>query len=319
MNHFLPQIGKCYLSIFFLWMLQGQPGYAQDISGLTKKNLVKVSGSLNATSTFYHAAGIENRRLPFFWMVQGNLNVQVAGIDIPISAAISTQSKEFAVPFNQFGLSPKYKFVTAHLGYRSLRYSRFSLSGTTFLGVGVDVKPPKSPVHVSAMYGRFEKASLEGSSLGVNFGQPTYQRMGFGTKVTVGNKDRHVDFVLFRAKDDVTSIQLPDSLNVMPEENLVLAVTTKSKITKKTTVELEYALSAYTQDARDEDLVLDSYTYFNNLGGLFTPNATTEFQRALLANINVKAKRANLKFAYRRIDPGYRTMGSIFLNNDRKT
>ncbi len=303
---------------YILLSLVGISSYsqAQDLGSLNKNNLVKVSGSLNANTTFYRAWGIENRRIPFFYLINGNLNVDVAGIQIPITASVSTQNQEFAVPFNQYGLSPRYKWVTAHLGYRSLRYSNFSLSGTTFLGAGLEVDIPNLPLKVEGMYGRFEKASLEGNSIGLNFGQPTYKRMGFGTKITLGDRKKNIAAFIFRAKDDTTSIVIPDTLGVKPQENLIVGLATKSQLSKRLSLEAEYSLSAYTQDLRHQDLIIEEYTYVNNFGNLFSANATTELAKAIMANLSYRLDRANFKLAYRRVDPGYRTMGAVFLNND---
>ncbi|MEQ8338575.1 MAG: hypothetical protein RIA62_14560 [Cyclobacteriaceae bacterium] len=43
----------------------------------------------------------------------------------------------FQQPFNQYGMSPTYKNVTAHIGFRSMNFSRYSLAGHLFLVPGL--------------------------------------------------------------------------------------------------------------------------------------------------------------------------------------
>lgn len=122
--------------------------------------------------------GKDSRRDPYFWMVGANLNISVYGINIPLSATISQQNKSFTQPFNQYGLSPRYKDVTVHLGYRSMMFSNFSLGGSMFLGSGVEVNPKNSWVRVAAFYGRLVKPISASGVSGLMVGVPTYGRWG---------------------------------------------------------------------------------------------------------------------------------------------
>ena len=61
---------------------------------------------------------------------------------------------------------------------------------------------------------------------------------------------------------------------------------------------------------------LEGYTYLNNLGFLFDANTSSYLSKAMKYNLDYKKDKINLKFAYRRVDPEYRTMGSVYLNND---
>ena len=74
---------------------------AQDLGNIDKKNPIKISGGINATQTFYNAWGIQNRRDPYYWLLNANLNFNILGVSIPVSATFSQQSKSFTQPFNQ--------------------------------------------------------------------------------------------------------------------------------------------------------------------------------------------------------------------------
>lgn len=280
----------------------------------------RISGSLNGSGIGYAAAGIPARRDPFYWLLSGNLTLSYWQITAPFSFTLSQQDQTFRYPqpFNQFGVSPTYKFVTLHLGYRSMNFSEFTLAGTIFMGVGIDVAPPNSFVKVSAMYGRLAKARIVGGLNDVEFGIPSYERWGFGTKVTLGRNGQETDLILFRGKDDPSS--LPDTLaaklNVSPAENFVWGLNLRRSIGKRFSVNAEYALSAYTKDIRDPEVKLLSYKYANYLGNLYTPTISSQFNAAFQGQVNYKAERYQLNLKYRRLGPEYRTMGSPFMNND---
>jgi hypothetical protein len=268
----------------------------------------------------YTVSGIPARRDPFYWLLSGNLTLSYWQITAPFSFTLSQQDQTFRYPqpFNQFGVSPNYKFVTLHLGYRSMNFSEFTLAGTIFLGVGLDVVPPNSPVKVSAMYGRLAKARVVGGLNDLEFGVPSFERWGFGTKVTIGRNGQETDLILFRGRDDPSS--LPDTLaaalNVSPAENFVWGVNVRRNIGKRFNVNAEYALSAYTKDIRDPEVELTSYKYANYLGNLYTPTISSQFNAAFQGQVSYKAERYQLNFKYRRLGPEFKTMGSPFMNND---
>lgn len=319
---------KTYNSIFSLpslmlfllfFLIQLPKSQAQDIGGLGGNKPVTVTGGFSSQGTFYNASGIANRRDPFFWMLNGNLNINLYGIDIPISVTLTQQQRNFTQPFNQFGLSPTYKGVTAHLGYRSLNFSQFSLSGNVFLGAGIEVNPQNSFVRGTILYGRFVRAVPIGGIDGLVTGVPAYERMGYGAKVGLGrNPERTVELMFFKAKDDENTVNpnVAMSSSIAPAENLVLGVVGKQQITKRIFFDIDYAFSAYTKDIRLGRSELDNYKSFNNLGNLFTPNASSQFNKAIHTNLSYRLDNYEFKLSYRRIDPEFKSMGAIFLNND---
>ena len=74
--------------------------------------------------------------------------------------------------------------------------------------------------------------------------------------------------------------------------------------------------SAYTNNIRNPETVIQGYSYLNNLGSLFYANNTTTFNNAVSTNLKYTKNNIGLKFGYRRIAPEYKTMGSVYLNND---
>lgn len=292
-------------------------GIFQPVKGQEK---FRISGGLNGSAIGYHAWGTDARRDPFYWLMGGNLTLSYWKITAPFSFSVSQQDQTFRYPqpFNQFGISPSYKYITLHLGYRSMNFSEFTLAGNIFLGVGADVAPPNTGVKVSAMYGRLAKARLEGGINDLEYGIASYERWGYGTKVTLGKNGQEVDLIVFRGRDDPGS--LPDSaaaqLGIKPAENFVWGVNVRQNLGSRVTVNAEYAMSAYTQDVRDPEVTLSHHRYANFLGGLYNPTVSSQFNGAFQGQVAYQAGAYQLNAKYRRLGPDYRTMGSPFMTND---
>lgn len=300
-------------------LLCGMEGYCQDLENISKKDLVKVSGGVALSSTAYAAIGTESNRDPFLGLINLNLNINILGIiNAPFSATFSTQSTQFSQPqpFNNFGISPKYKSVTAHLGYRSMNLSEFSLNGSQFLGVGVEVSPEESFVKGKAMFGRFAKPVFFNPD-GTVATTPSFSRLGWGGGVTLGRTSKNeLSLNIFKAKDDPNSLDVPpEDLGITPAENLVLGVAGKKAITKQISVDGEFDLSFFTNDLNVPSEVLPGYSYFNNIF-LFTQNPTSQLKKAIVGNVNYKPSFAKFQLKYRRVDPDYKTLGISFVNND---
>ena len=58
---------------------------AQDIEEVIKAKPISFSGGISANTTFYKAYGIENRRDPFYWIVNANVNFDFLKLPIEIN------------------------------------------------------------------------------------------------------------------------------------------------------------------------------------------------------------------------------------------
>lgn len=291
--------------------------WAQTDSPTSKSVPVKVSGGLNAYAGFYTASGIETRNQTSPFGLSGSVTVALpGGISLPFSAVLGNQGNSFRQPFNQFGVSPTYKWATVHAGYRNVSFSPFTLAGHTFLGGGVELNPGK--LRLGAVYGRFNKA------ISTNLTEPdiipAYQRAGYAVKVGYGTSGNYVDLIMLRAKDDSASIaSAPQSVTqtVTPAENMVVGLTTRLLIVKHITVEFDGALSAYTRDVRSTEIAAEgSNPLVRFFGKLFTPRLSTQLTQATQAAIGYRAKNAGIKLQYKRIDPNFQTMGAYYFQSD---
>ncbi len=60
----------------------------------------------------------------------------------------------------------------------------------------------------------------------------------------------------------------------------------------------------------------ETYSYANNLGFLFSPRTSSSFNNVINSSLNYSLGSYSLGLAYKRIAPGYRSLGTTFINND---
>ncbi len=292
---------------------------SQDLEKIKDAKPLTVAGGIGASTGWYGFHGMETRRDPLTWSINANLDFNIYGVfDIPFSLIITKGDRVLNRPvYSHYGISPKYKFITAHLGYRSMNFSSYSYSGLTFLGGGVEVKPEKSIFSFSFMYGRFNEA------IPVNFatGDVTnvaYARYGWGTMIGIGKSKHHVDLILFKAKDDTSSVHLnPDSINkVKPQENLVMGIITNNQIGDNINLKLEYTTSYLSTDITSPARKFSGFCIANYLKGLFTPRFSTSIKNAITGGLNYQGKGYSFGVAYKWIDPEYKSLGTSYSEND---
>lgn len=316
-------------ALLLLPLLLLKEGRAQDIEqtanqlkATLKQDPLTITGSLGANTVFYTAQGISPRRDPFYYVFNANLNISLFNkISMPLSAVITQQDKnfskgsldKFSQPFNQFGISPKYKWLTLHLGYRSLQFSDYSLSGAMFLGGGIEVKPDKSIISASAFMGRFVKAVPTGGVAGVVVSLPAYERWGGGAKIRIGKDSNYGECSYLKIKDKVNSIAFDTSLFITPHDNQIFGFATRQKITKSLSLSSDLCYSMFTKNLYEDVTKLEKFSYINQI---YAPRPSSQFNKALNASIDYNPGKFTLGLKYKRIDPDYRSLGAIFLTND---
>jgi len=276
---------------------------------------LRVTGSFDAMGQYYQAFGIANRAIPWSGRLMAALNFDFLGINMPFSLAYSNGGVVFnrRLPSYSFvGISPSYKWAKVLIGTRSLDFGKYSFSNHSFTGGGFELTPGNFVA--SAFYGRLRRARVEDFQ-GINNVDPFYRRMGFGGKVGYENGRDKVLFSVFKAWDDASSIVRPDSsFNFFPSENVILSGEISKGIGQRMDLDIVYSNSGFTGDreiqARTQGFRLSNY------GGLLKNNISTRFNNAFEAKLNYKFKVFSVNLAYERIDPGYRTMGALFFNND---
>jgi hypothetical protein len=285
---------------------------AQNLESIGKDDPFKVSGGLSLNQIGYFSNGIDSRRDPYSMYASGSLNFSFFGWSVPLSFAYSNQNFSYQQPFNQYALHPTYKWITAHVGYSSMNFSPYTLSGHIFRGIGIEATPHEK-LRISAMHGRLQRAVSPDSLSSQN--QSAFKRMGYGLKTTYGDSRQFIEFSLFRAKDDTTSIAyIPEDEGILPQENLVISLGGAFTLLKKIQWKGEWANSAITRDGRAT--ASDRSGFFGSVGQLFTPRISTAYYQAYKTSVAYLGEGYSVGLGYERIDPEYRTLGAYFFNSD---
>ena len=284
-------------------------GSAQNLETIGKEPPLKVGGGLSLSQIFYGTTGI-SRRDPYSYFLTGNLNASVFGFNIPLSFAVSNQSRSFQQPFNQFSLSPTYKWATAHVGYASMSFSPYTLGGHIFRGVGIDLKPERFVF--SAMYGQLKRAVAPDT---LEQRLPSFERWGWGMKAGYREGNDFAELSVFHAEDQQGSLgEIPADNSLLPEENLAVGLSLGKSLFERFALQLDWGGSALTRDMRTEPLAPQGG--WRVAQALFQSRTSTSYYQAVKAGLQYQIDGYSLGGGYERIDPGYRTHGAYFFNND---
>ena len=287
------------------------PLAAQNLEAIGRETPLAISGGVSINQIFYSSGGIAARRDPYSYFASGSVNFLLYGWSVPLTFSVTNHNTSFTQPFNQYSLHPTWKWVTLHAGYTSLSWSPYSVNGHIFSGAGIELAP-EGKFRFSALYGRFLKPIKPDSSAR---NLPSYQRMGYGMKVSHGSDGNSLDLIFFRAIDDENSIEAPpDSSGVTPHENLVLSIGGTRRILKKFFLRGELASSAVTRDVRAEKIYSDHPLAKSAI--LFQPRLSSSYHQAFKSSLDYQHNDWVIGVGYERIDPEYRTLGAYYFNND---
>lgn len=281
-----------------------------------KQKPLKINGGFSVSQILYGIRGIEARRDPYTYFVNANINVSVFGWSIPFSASYSNQKFKFnqtlrLMPLNQFGFSPYYKWVKLYIGYRSMSFSPYTINGKTFYGLGVELSP--GIFRFSAMYGKLQNA-VEIDSIE---SKPAYKRMAYGVKMGIAKGSDYLNFVVFGATDDTSSLsEYSRHSEVKPMQNLILNVNASKVLFKKVVFSADIASSALTRDLYTDAMPF-GVPKFYTLAAFLMPNRTsTIYRNAIKSNLTYSEKKFSVGLAYEKVDPEYMTLGAYYFNND---
>lgn len=285
---------------------------AQDIEKIGKGKFITIKGGLN-TGAGYFEPGNRTANDPMMYNLSGNLDINLLGIiDAPFSIYLGSRNKTFQQPsFSQFGLSPRYKSFTAHMGYRNLSFTPYTLSEMTFLGGGMEYAPKDGPFRIILMSGRLRKEIS--TSDGAYYNPPGYERWGCGVNVTAGSRDHQYGLAVFRAWDKVRQLIGQDSGFIDPQENLVIGIHTSQSIAGKITLSADYTLSLITGNIY---AAAESEKHSQLPEFLIRTNASTRKAGAIHLKAGTNLGRSGLAIIYRRVDPGFASFGCSYVSND---
>ena len=296
------------------------PLAAQDLGRLDLKKPVKLHGNLNIQLQGYKASGIAPRQKDFSWMISGNPTLDLFGVQLPFSFLFSNFENRFYQPFNQFGVSPYYKWATLHLGYRNITYSPYTLAGHRMLGVGFDLHPNK--LRIGFMYGRLQRSTSIDSSMNANplfiRPPPTFKRMAYAAKLGYGTSKNYVDLIYFKGWDQGNSLntKLKDSLQ--PAENTTIGLSAKTTIARNLSWKVDVGLSAYTINKNDAKDTTGSHNNWRAklMHPFIKDKLSSRYYFAGETRLGYQVQKFGADLVYKRIDPGYTSMGAYFFQSD---
>jgi len=190
-----------------------------------------------------------------------------------------------------------------------MRFSEFTVGGTTFLGGGLELNP--GLLRVAALGGRFADAREDDPDEGI---RARYERRGYGFKLGVGSSTNYVDLIYFSASDDTLSLEMPpEDPRTTPRENVVLGLNMSFTPVQSVTVFAEAAASALNRDSRSAEIETDAASI---LTSIFQPRESAQANLATRAGFDLNQAVWGLRVEFLRVDPDYETLGSYFFNTD---
>jgi hypothetical protein len=306
---------KC-LTLFLLLFACCFKVLSQDVEQLVKAKPFTINGTMGLGLGTYSVNGIPARQRDFSYIFNGAPTLSIYGVSFPFSIVVSDQQRSYTQPFNQYGISPTYKWITFHAGWQSLEFSPFTLAGHNFLGGGIELNPGK--LRFGFIYGRFNKAIEEDLNQPLALAQQAaYKRTGYSTKLGWGTERNHVDVIFLNAKDQVNSLSnTPISTTLSPAENMVLGISSKFSFLKHFVFDMDVSGSIYTRNLLSDtvkNLKLDKIGFIKDL---ITLNASTQLLTASQTSIGYQAANYNVRLKYRRVDPDYKSMGAYYFETD---
>ncbi len=253
---------------------------------------------------------------PFVWYIQGSPVVSLYGITLPFSFRISEQQRDFRQPFNQFGVSPSYKWAKLHLGYKSLNWSTYALAGHSISGAGFELSPGK--FHIGLITGRLLKPVKYIDNPQVQITQtPAYKRRGTAFTFGYGTTKNNVNLVILKAKDDSTSAgDIPMQYQVTPDENLVVSLISKQVIAKNFIFDFEVAQSLYTKNMATKLSDTTGGFIAKAFPFLMKTHLSTTSSNAIQTSIGYQSDLFKLLVKYQRIEPDFKSMGAYYFLTD---
>ncbi|PHI19987.1 hypothetical protein CEQ90_09585 [Lewinellaceae bacterium SD302] len=304
----------CSLSCWGAISAQNVESFWSEINQrLTERDILRVSGNLNTSFAFNSISGIMRRQQAFAWQASAGINFDILGIQAPLTAAFANGNDVYRLPaYSFYGISPSYRWITLHGGDRSMNLSPYTSTGISYRGGGMELRPGK--FLVSAFHGRLRRATIANAGSIQNI-ESRYRRIGSGGQVGYQGEKTQVTLSAFLGRDVANSLatNTADTLD-KPEENLALSLEVNQKISEVLNFRALVARTALTRDTRTDEL-LDP-TFGQKMYGFYRPTVSTGFHNAYEIGVDFTPKIAQFGLQYKRIDPGYRTLGSLYFQND---
>ena len=292
--------------------------YGQDIGDLGSQEPFTITGGIGGNTTFYSSNEPFSTRDPFSWNIHGNFVPTIYGFSLPFSFSVSQYSESYADPFTQFGISPSYKWIKLHLGYRNIPFSPFVFDGQNFLGAGVELNP--GSFYIASFYGKTNKA-ISRDTTRIRHREPQYARNAYGVKLGIKDQKKELTIMYMQAEDEISSINdgLQEEIEerISPESNSVLGLSWNFPIFKKLTWQGDVAASLWTRDiSLGEVHEIEEVEIPGFVRDIASFNYSSVFSWSGQSQLSLSLDKFNAMVGYRRIQPDFKSLGVPYMVND---
>jgi hypothetical protein len=269
--------------------------YSQDLIKFQTADPLSANGQIQMNDIFYFSNRKNPPRQMQNWLLYGNLNFKIFDIiNAPFSFNYSNQGNQFTQPnFNQSSFHPNYKWITLHVGTISQSWSAYTVNGHVFKGAVLELTPGRW--NFVLLHGQFQKAiaPLPNSPLNTT---ASYKRMGTGIKLGFSGNKSSISAHFFAAADDINSIKTADYQTLAPASNQCAGMQFQHQLFSRFRITGDIGISKMNIDSRFK------YSEAN--------------YNALKFSGILNIKPGTISINYENVDPGYRTLGAYYFNND---
>ena len=310
---------------------------AQNTGKAGKKNPLVITGSIGAAANFYSSSDSFYTRPRYAWNAYGGFTARLKSFSMPVSFVVNKYDQSRVSTFSQVGISPTYKWIRLHLGYRSIPFSPLTYDGQSFRGVGMELKP--RGFHLAAFYGTFTRPPSgrdttrvfrDSNNLYKSFYLPQYNRKAYGVKVGVGNSTNFFDLIYFHAKDDRSSASFQDTSRAIygsqfnwltAQENTVISTAFRIKFLKRLALSGDIAVSGLKGSlGASSSIKIDSANPHKQLAELvfkvLPSNQSSVASFAGQSSLSFHSAAFTSAVNYRNVQPGFRSLGAPYILND---
>jgi len=295
-------------------------------------DFISLSGDIGTYGELYSISGRDSRRPSstarlYFRPTISFYDAMTVSFNFLLSTEGSSRSVGHQVnQINQLGIRPQWEWGYANAGDFTESFTPYTLNGILMRGGGVTINPGHFRFSAVGGYTRRTGASGDGSG---------FDRYLYGGKIGIGRDgDSFFDVLFLRTRDipsrfqtiQPDSVTPPDSTQVgtmvnpyqeSPQENLVVGFVGALKMFENAvSLNGEFSGSAFTRDMNSAEFSNEKIPSF--IRGVYTPRLSSSADYAYTLNMNVNLSQVEFKAGYRRIGPGYNSLGVSSLVTDQR-
>lgn len=271
---------------------------------------VQFRGELTAYGETYQIDGREARRPGHTWHLSFRPTLTFKHFSLPLEFFLSSEEERFRQPVNRFSLKPSWGWGGLQLGDFHTRHSEFTLNQVKMRGGALQINPGIFRLAVAA--GRTQReVEADTSRRQVT---PAFRRNVYAASIGIGRENgSYLDISLLKAEDDTNSLNQPGVTR--PQENLAAALSGQIELLQsRLRLRGELAGAAYTRDTRADEFASEEIPAA--VDDIYTLRLSSRVSSAFLGEGEYRERSFALKGYYRRVNPGFVSLGLPYLIND---